>query len=353
MATPQPTAQSIEELERRLAGIDGVEKVFEFSENLAGIQANEQLTVGRVIGIKTEDLFNFPLISNNIQFGSLAGFGQGRGSAHQVAIGTHLASQLGLLAGDRVRVMTSKTRSNAIGPPVPISKIYTVGAIFETGLFTTDQTYIYMELSQSQLLFDEGKRSGELQLRLNDADEIDKILPKVIDISPEPIWTQTWKDRNSTTATALRTEQIAMRMIFVIVVIISTFPILAAMIMLVKNKAKDIAILRTIGGTRGTVLRVFFIAGATIGFLGTIVGLGLGLLLCLNIGTVQAIIEWVTGQPLFPADVYGISTGIPAKVVPSEVIGVALCGFIISAVATFFPAWSAAKTEPVEALRYE
>ena len=120
-----------------------------------------------------------------------------------------------------------------------------------------------------------------------------------------------------------------------------------------KNKARDIAILRTIGGTRGTVLRIFFIAGATIGFLGTIFGLFLGLALCLNIGAVQAVIEWVTGQPLFPADVYGISTGIPAKVVWSEVFGVALCGFIISAIATFFPAWSAAKTEPVEALRYE
>ena len=144
-----------------------------------------------------------------------------------------------------------------------------------------------------------------------------------------------------------------MRFIFVIVVVISTFPILAAMIMLVKNKSKDIAILRTIGATRGAIMRIFFIAGATVGTLGTLTGLIVGILLCLNIDGVQAFIEMITGTELFPADVYLMSGGIPAKIVWSEVFSVAFCGFIISSLATFFPALNASRIDPVEALRYE
>ncbi len=134
--------------------------------------------------------------------------------------------------GDRVRILSPRTRATAIGPPVPISKTYTVGAIFELGLFEADVTYIYMDLDQSNLLFSGGKKSGEIQVRLHNADEIDQMIEPIKKAAGAPVWIQTWKDKNDTIATALRTEQVAMRMIFVLVVIISTFPILAAMIML-------------------------------------------------------------------------------------------------------------------------
>jgi lipoprotein-releasing system permease protein len=175
----------------------------------------------------------------------------------------------------------------------------------------------------------------------------------VANAAEEPVFIETWKDRNQTTATALRTEQIAMRLIFMIVVLISTFPILSAMIMLVKNKSRDIAVLRTIGTPRAGILRIFFMSGAMIGVLGTVVGLVLGILFCLNIDSVQAIIEAVTGVELFPPDVYGLTGGIPVKIVWSEVFGVAFWGFLITTLATFFPAWSASKIDPVDALRYE
>ena len=144
-----------------------------------------------------------------------------------------------------------------------------------------------------------------------------------------------------------------MRFIFMVVVIIAAFPVLASMIMLVKNKSKDIAILRTIGATRGSILRIFFMAGAMIGILGTFTGLVIGILFCLNIGAIQWMIETVTGTELFPADVYQLSGGIPAKIVWVEVFGVAFWGFLISAAATFFPALNASKIDPVDALRYE
>ena len=201
--------------------------------------------------------------------------------------------------------------------------------------------------------FEGGRVSGEIQLRLDNPDDIDRLRKPVNAAAQEPIFIQTWKDRNATTATALRTEQIAMRFIFMIVVIIAAFPVLASMIMLVKNKSKDIAILRTIGATQGGILRIFFMSGAMIGILGTLVGLILGILFCLNIGFVQAVIEGITGTELFPADVYQLSGGIPAKIVWSEVFGVAFWGFVISAAATFFPAWTASKIDPVDALRYE
>ena len=353
LSSPNPEPDRIAALEQRLVNLPGVDKAFEFSENLAGLQANNQLLVGKVIGITPKNLNDFELIRDNVQFGSLQGFGQGSGSAHQIIMGSNLALQMGLNAGDRVRIMTSRTRPSAVGPPTPISKVYTVGAIFETGLFQADLTNVYMDLDQAQLLFNDGRKIGEIQIRLDNPDDIDKMIPFIREQINEPVWIRTWKDRNSSIATALRTEQVAMRMIFVVVVIISTFPILSAMIMLVKNKSRDIAILRTIGATQGSVMRIFFIAGATIGFFGTIAGLIFGIVFCWQIDVVQAIIETITGQELFPKDVYELSGGIPAKIVWGEVLAVALCGFIISSVATFFPALSASRTDPVEALRYE
>ena len=286
------------------------------------------------------------------QLGSLEFFGQGRGSENQIAVGAVLASGLGLTVGDKLLIFSPRTRQTITGP-VPVKKVYTIGAIFEVGLFVTDQTYIYMGFDQATQLFEGGQVTGEIQLRLEDPDALDQMSDLVSEASQEPVFLSTWKDRNATTATALRTEQIAMRFIFMVVVIIAAFPVLASMIMLVKNKSKDIAILRTIGATRGGILRIFFMCGAMVGILGTFAGLILGILFCVNIGGIQWIIETVTGTELFPADVYGMSGGIPAKIVWSEVFGVAFWGFLISAAATFFPALNASKVDPVDALRYE
>jgi len=351
-SSPAPTQEDLNQLEYRLAQVPGVEKAFQFSQNLAGVQANGRISVAQVIGISSENLNSFDLIASNIQFGSLAEFGQGRGLENQVAMGARLAASIGLTVGDRVVIYSGRTRTTVTGSQ-PIIKAYTIGAIFEVGLLQTDMSYIYMDLDQATLLFEDGQPPGTIQIRLDNPDDIDKMSSPISEAAGEPVFLQTWKDKNGPTATALRTEQIAMRMIFMIVVIISTFPVLAAMIMLVKNKSKDIAILRTIGATRRSILRIFFMSGAMIGMLGTIVGLIAGILFCLNIGAVQWAIETVTGTELFPADVYQLSSGIPVKIVWSEVLGVSFWGFLISAAATFFPALNASKIDPVDALRYE
>lgn len=344
--------QEMLRMEQMLNDMPEVENAFEYFDSGAGFAANETLSAARVMGISAVNLNKFKMVSDNIKTGSWMGFGQGRGAEHQIAIGQVLADGSGLTVGDRVRIMTPRTRNTPQGR-MPVMKVYTVGAIFKTGLLKTDNVRVFMELDQAQLLFNAGRKNGTLQMRLHDADDVDSVAKKVRRMFQGQATVTTWKDRFQDEAFALRTEQVAMRFIFVIVVIISTFPILAAMLMLVKNKARDIAILRTIGATQGSVLRIFFIAGIIIGICGTIAGLFLGLLICWQVDGIQAIIEGITGRPLFPQGAYGLDGSIPVKVVWNEVFFVALCGFVISAIATFFPALGASKTDPVEALRYE
>lgn len=352
-AAPQPTPESVRELERRLAGVPGIEKAFEMSQDQTMVQRDGRLTGVVVNGIGPDNIRAFDLIVQNLVLGSLDDFGEGKGSRNKIAIGSGVAAVMGVRdIGETLVVYSPKLRSGPMGS-TPIRKTYEVGAIFQTGLDLADATHIYMNIQQASLLFNDGKADGSIQIRLDNPDDIDNLIQPVANAAGEPVFIETWKDRNQTTATALRTEQISMRLVFMIVVLISTFPILSAMIMLVKNKSKDIAILRTIGATRGGVLRIFFMSGAMIGVTGTLVGLLIGILFCFNISSVQAFIEFLTGVELFPADVYQISGGIPVKFVWSEVIGVAFWGFLITIMATYFPARSASKIDPVDALRYE
>ena len=349
----QITDESVKALENRLANVEGVDEAFQFTQNYTGVQANNEFALAQVIGIRPENLREYDLIAAGVTQGSFDGFGQGRGSSNQVVLGQKLAAGLGLRVGSSLTIFSPRTQAIPFGPPIPVKKTYTVGAIFQTGLQITDQTYIYMSLEQATLLFEDGKNPGQIQLRLENADLVDALEPDVREVAQEPVLISTWRARNSNIASALRTEQIAMRFIFTIVVIIATFPVLASMIMLVKNKSKDIAILRTIGVSQGSVLRIFFMAGVTVGILGTVVGLIFGIIFCLNLDLVQAMIEGATQKELFSPEVYGLEGGIPSKIVWGEVFGVATLGFIISSLATILPAVVASRVDPVDALRYE
>ena len=352
LADPSVNPLEMKAIEDRLNAIPGVDEAFQYTQHFTGVQANGVFGLGQVIGIRPENLNAYDLISSNISQGTLQGFGQGRSSDHQISMGSRLAANLGLAVGDKITIYSPRTRTTVTGPQ-PIRKNYTVGSIFSVGLLQTDLAYIYMDFDQATALFEGGKLTGQIQLRLDSPDDVDSLEGPVYDAIQAPAFLQTWRDKNAATATALRTEQIAMRFIFMIVVIIAAFPVLASMIMLVKNKSKDIAILRTIGATQGGILRIFLMSGAMIGILGTLAGLILGMLFCLNIGLIQSGIEAITGQPLFPEDVYQLAGGIPVKMVWSEIFGVAFWGFLISALATLIPALSASKIDPVDALRYE
>ncbi|NNC38961.1 MAG: FtsX-like permease family protein [Hyphomonadaceae bacterium] len=350
-ASANPTPQDMENLRLKIANIDGVENAFLFNQTVTGI-VSEPFTPGIVTGIGKEDLSALKMISDNIVVGDLEAFGRGKNGGNQIAIGIQMANRLGKTVGDGLTLISPVRTPTAFGPGTPRTKNYQIGAIFEVGLFTADSGYVYMPIDQASLFFERGKPASDIQIRLDNPDQIHATKPKIRDVAGQPVFIETWEDKNLSTATALRTEQIAMRFIFMIVVVISVFPILAAMIMLVKNKGKDIAILRTIGATSGSILRTFLMSGAAIGMLGTLAGVILGLLFCWNIGFIQSIIEAITGAELFPPEVYGLNQ-LPVKIVPMEVAQVAFWGFLVSALATFFPAWTASKTDPVEALRYE
>jgi len=349
-ANPQP--QTIDDIEVKINALPNVTKAFEFTQDFAGVQANGRVTAGQVIGMEVDALKTFDLIAGNLQLGSLDGFARNSGEDQNIIIGVQMAAQLGLTVGDKIVLLSGRVRQSPFGPPKPVYKPYRVGAIFSTGLYEADLTYIYMDIEESTILFHAGVSQGTIMIRLDDPDDVGKMRQPVRAAAGQPIFLDTWRERKASVATALRTEQIAMRLVFMIVVIIAMFPVLAAMIMLVKNKSKDIAILRTIGATSGSILRIFLMAGAMIGLLGTFIGIIGGILFCLNISAVQSFIEIFTG-PLFPAETYQLAAGIPAKMVGSEVAGVAFWGFLVSALATFFPAWTASKIDPVEALRYE
>jgi len=350
-ASANPTPLEIIGLRDRVSKIDDVENAFIFSQTQTFVQAGNQTAPGLVTGISAEDLSQISLISENLKNGSLDGFGTGHNGGDKVVVGVYLANRLGVTAGDRITIYSPVLKVTPFGSR-PVFKSYEVAAVFASGLFSADNLNIYMPIIQAGLFFNQGRSPTDIQLRLNNADAIHDMKTKIRGAVAEPVFIETWEDKNQTTATALRTEQISMRFIFAIVVLIAIFPILSAMIMLVKNKSKDIAILKTIGATSGSILRIFLMAGAAIGILGTIAGVVLGIIFCLNIEYIQAAIEAVTGTELFPADVYGIDH-IPVKILTSEVITVAFWGFLVSTLATYFPALTASKTDPVEALRYE
>lgn len=356
-AAANPTQLQIVGLRDRISAVEGVENAFLFSQTETAVQAARTMAAARVIGISRTDLEELDVVSSRIITGSLDEFGAGHNGGDKVVIGAFMANNLGLTAGDKLTIYSPVPKSTPFGFR-PVMKSYEVAAVFSTGLFTADMLNIYMPINQASLFFYEGQNPTDIQLRLSDADMIHKLKSKVRDAAGEPIWLETWEDKDIGTATALKTEQVAMRLIFMIVVLISVFPVLSSMIMLVKNKSKDIAILKTIGAPSGSILRIFLMAGAAIGVLGTLAGLVAGLLLCLNIGAVQGAIESVislfTEHPyqLFPPEVYGIDH-LPAKVEYGEVFWVSFWGFLAATLATYFPALAASKTDPVEALRYE
>ena len=356
-AAPNPTQLQIIGLRDRIRQVDGVNNAFVFNQHTSFVQANNNTAPAKSIGISREDLADIKLVSDNLVAGNIEEFGTGHNGGNKIVVGAYLANQLGLSVGDKITIFSPKPKSSPLGFR-PVFKSYEIAAVFSSGLQAADQFNIYMPIIQSSLFFENGRAPTDIQIMLKSADMIHEMRPKIKQAAAEPVFIETWEDKNQSTATALKTEQVAMRFIFMIVVLIAVFPILAAMIMLVKNKSKDIAILKTIGATSGSVLRIFLMAGAFIGICGSIAGVLAGLLLCLNIAHVQGALEWlvstISGKPykLFPPEIYGIDH-LPAKVIPSEVLSVAFWGFLVATLATWFPARNASKVDPVEALRYE
>ena len=336
---------------RRIAAVPGVVAVRPQISGQVMVVGRGSAARGAVVqGMTAADVKAMPLVAGTVIGGSFDSFGAGDYGGDDIAIGSRLASALGVLPGDWVELIAPEGASTAFGV-APRSKEYRVGAVFDIGMSEYDETLIYMPLEQAQLFFSRGGSVDAFDILVTDPDATQALFPALMQAAPDRLVTD-WKNRSESLVSALAIERNVMRLILFLIIAIAALNIISGLVMLVKNKTRDIAVLRTMGATRGSVLRVFVMAGASVGVVGTVAGVLLGTLFCLNIETIQRMVEAVVGGSVFDPAVYFLSS-IPAEVEWHEVATTAAFALFMSVLVTLPPAWRAARLDPVEALRYE
>lgn len=332
----------------RIDGISGVKFAIPVVEGQALVQGNIGAGTGALVrGLREEDLAKLKLVSDNIKQGTLQGFDQGGG----VAIGTRMAENLGLSIGDTLRVISPDGDVTPFGVN-PRVKAYPIVAIFEIGMSEYDASIVMMPLSEAQLFFNQEGKVQSLEIFVDNPDKVDAMRAPVEEVAARQISMVDWRQRNQTFFSALQVERNVMFMILTLIVLVAALNIISGLIMLVKDKGRDIAILRTMGATRGAVMRIFLMTGAAIGVTGTLAGVVLGVVVCLNVERIREFFSWLSGTTLFNPELYFLST-LPAKMDVGETFSVIAMALVLSFIATILPAWRAAKLDPVEALRYE
>jgi lipoprotein-releasing system permease protein len=304
---------------------------------------------GLARGIRPADLRARAIIAENIRRGSLSDFD----GEDAIVIGTGLASRLRVGVGDRISLVSPQGRTTVFGT-VPRVRAYEVVALFNVGMNEYDSSFVFLPLGAAQLYFQVPEAATQVEVFVRDPTRVRaanaEIRRALADVRPVRI--VDWQDANSSFFNAVQVERNVMFLILTLIIIVAAFNIISSLIMLVKDKGRDIAILRTIGATRGAVMRIFLLCGASIGMLGTAVGFVLGLLFCLNIESIRQALQALTGTQLFSPEVYFLSQ-LPAVLDPGEVTQVVVMGLVLSLLATLYPSWRAARLDPVEALRNE
>ncbi len=298
-------------------------------------------------GIRSQDLQNLTSIANNIKQGSLEGFDEGQG----VAIGKRLADLLSLHAGDMITLVSPKGAVTPMGT-TPRIKPYRISAVFEIGMSEYDSSFVFMPLAEAQAYFNRNNDVTAIEVFTNNPDQIEAFRKSVTEAAGRPIFVVDWRQRNSTFFNALQVERNVMFLILTLIVLVAALNIISGLIMLVKDKGQDIAVLRTMGASQGAIMRIFLITGASIGMVGTLTGFVVGLVICMNIESIRQFLSWLTNTDLFNPTLYFLSK-LPADVDFGETAAVVIMALTLSFLATLYPSWRAARLDPVEALRYE
>ncbi|NWG54524.1 MAG: lipoprotein-releasing ABC transporter permease subunit [Hydrogenophilaceae bacterium] len=335
---------------REAAAIPGVANVSPIINEQALAVVDGASSGVYVRGIRRADLRRLRLISDTVYpasaFDNFAGV-----EAPDIIIGSRLADRLGVRQGMAISILAPQGSATPFGF-APRRKSFIVGGEFSAGMAEYDSIFIYMPLEQAQILFNRGAGVDQLELRLQVPDASMPIIMQLRERIGAQYAIYDWRADNESLVGALVVERNVMRLILMMIVAIAALNIVTGLIMLVKNKSRDIAILRTVGATRGAILRIFFMASASIGVMGLAVGLALGLLFCIYIGPIQDFIQTVTGFDIFPGSVYSLET-LPARVEWSEVVLISMFTIIVTFASTLLTAWWGSRLDPVEALRYE
>jgi lipoprotein-releasing system permease protein len=334
------------EVSAQVARIPGVRRAIPMVEGQAFGSSQYNGSGVLVRGVRGEDMERIEAVSKNLRQGTLDNF-EARGG---VAIGRRLAETLSLQVGDTFTLVTPRGATTPFGT-APRIKGYPVVAVFEIGMSEFDATFVYMPLAEAQGYFNRDGDVSVVEVFLDDADRVEDARDAIEGSLERQVLLTDWRQRNRTFFAALEVERNVMFIILTLIVLVAALNIISGLIMLVKDKSQDIAILRTMGATRGAIMRVFLITGASIGILGTLAGFALGLLVAANIQSLQNVLSWALNRQLWDPTMRFLSE-IPAQINPGEVTAVVVTSIILSLLATLYPSWRAARLDPVEALRY-
>jgi lipoprotein-releasing system permease protein len=332
---------------QRIRMIPGVTNASPMIEGQVLVNSEGNSFGALVRGLEAKDLQNLTSVSSTLSPGAMDGFDEG----DSVILGVRLAEKLNLLPGMMVTLVAPKGAVTPFGT-TPRVKTYRVAGTFRVGMSEYDQTFIFMPLKEAQLFFDLGNAAQGIEVMVTDPNQVAAWRTQVAQAVGQSARIIDWQQMNSSLFGALSVERNVMFLILTLIILVAALNIVSGLIMLVKDKGGDIAILRTMGATQGSVMRIFFIAGAFIGVVGTFAGLLIGIVFCANIENIRQFLSRVTGTTLFDPTIYFLSQ-IPAKVDPYDVIAVVLMSLTLSFFATLYPSWRAARLDPVEALRYE
>jgi lipoprotein-releasing system permease protein len=331
----------------RISRVDGVMLVAPMVEGQALAASPFNGSGVLVRGMRAADLSVLPSIAGRIKQGSLEGFDNGQG----LMIGRRLADQLSVRAGDGITLVAPKGAMTPMGV-MPRTKAYRVAAVFDIGMSEYDLTFVFMPLGEAQAYFNRNADVTALEVYVDNPDKVDHYRKVIAEAAGRPIFMVDWRQRNATFFGALQVERNVMFLILTLIILVAALNIVSGLIMLVKDKGSDIAILRTMGASQGSIMRIFLITGAAIGVVGTLTGFFVGLMICLNIESIRQFLSWFTGTTLFDPALYFLSR-LPADMDVKETTAVVVMALTLSLLATLYPSWRAARLDPVEALRYE